>query len=62
MAAPNQTSLVAALCEMDVFFERCADDGDLADDESADRQMREECTKLIGGSEYAEFVQLFFWS
>ena len=61
-AAPNQSSLISALSEMDTFFERCANDDDLADDESADRQMREKCTELIGGSEYAAFVQLFFWS
>ena len=61
-AAPNQSSLISALSEMDAFFERCGDDDDLADDESANTRMREKCTELIGGDDYAAFVQLFFWA
>ena len=62
VAAPNQSSLISALSEMDAFFERCGDDDGLADDESDNTRMRERCTALIGGDEYATFVQLFFWT
>ena len=42
--------------------ERCGDDDDLADDESTNVQMREKCTELVGGNDYAAFMQLFFWA
>ena len=61
-AAPDQSSLVLALSEMDAFLERCGDDDALADDESANVQTREKCTTLVGGSDYAGFMQLFFWA
>ncbi len=61
-AAPDQSSLISALSEMEAYLERCVDDDDLADDESAHTQMREKCTELIGGTDYAAFVQLFFWA
>ena len=61
-AAPDQSSLISALSEMDVFFNRCADDDKLADDESADIEMRKKCTELVGGESYAAFIQLFFWA
>jgi len=61
-AAPDQSSLISAMSEMDAFFERCGDDDDLADDESVNIQMREKCTELVGGNDYAAFMQLFFWA
>lgn len=61
-AAPNQSSLISALTEMDAFFDRCKDDDDLANDESANIQIREKCTELVGGDAYAAFMQLFFWA
>ena len=61
-AAPDQSSLISALSEMDAFFDRCGDDDELADDESANIQMRKKCTELIGGADYSAFVQLFFWA
>jgi len=62
VAAPSQSFLISALTEMGAYFERCGDDNDLADDESANIQMREKCTDLVGGNDYAAFMQLFFWA
>lgn len=59
-AAPDQSSMISALLEIDNFFDRCGDKEDLVDDESATTQMREKCTKLVGGDAYATFMQLFF--
>ena len=61
-AAPDQSSLISALSEMDSFFDRCGDDDQLADDESANTQMREKCTELVGGEPYAAFILMFFWA
>ena len=62
IAAPNQSSLISALLEIDSFLERCGNNDDLADDESANIQMRDKCTTLIGGDQYAAFIQSFFWA
>ena len=61
-AASNQTDLIAALKAMDDYFERCSDDDAFAEDESAAIEMREWCTAMVGGPDFASFIQLFFWA
>ena len=47
-AAPNQPALISALSELEAYFDSCADDDELAEDESANIEMREKCTRLVG--------------
>ena len=61
-AAPNQRQLISALQAMDEYFDRCAENDALANDESAAVEIREKCTALVGGADFASFIQLFFWA
>ena len=61
MAAPGQLSLISALSELDAFFSRTVDNDALADDKTANIEMREKYTELLGGEQYATFAQMFFW-
>ena len=54
-AAPNQARLIAALKVLEDHFEKCGEDDAYCDDETAAVTVRERCTKIAGGDEYASF-------
>ncbi len=62
VAAPNPSNLINALREMEDYFNRCGDDDAFADNESAAVEMRKKCTAMVGGDDFASFIQLFFWA
>jgi hypothetical protein len=57
-AAPDQATFLAALAALEAHFEKCATDTAYWEDESAAAAVRERCTEIAGGEEYAAFYSM----
>jgi len=55
LAARNQLAFVEAMNVLEDYFDRCGEDDNYCDDESAAVAVRERCTSIAGGDEFAPF-------
>jgi hypothetical protein len=55
LAALNQSKLIEALKVLEEYFEKCGEDDDYCEDETAGVTVRERCTAIAGGEEYESF-------